>query len=156
MAIAILDIDGVVADVRHRLHYLESRPKDWMAFFRAAIADQPIPEGLELADAMAQDHDVVWLSGRPQWSGAMTARWLSQHGLPAAELHLRPNRDHRPARLFKLDVLRQLASREIAAFVDDDPEVVEAATAAGFPAILADWMPRETVLRDAQDRLGRT
>jgi uncharacterized HAD superfamily protein len=156
VAIAILDIDGVVADVRHRLHYLESRPKDWMGFFRAAAADEPIPEGMERAHALAEEHDLVWLSGRPQWLAAMTTKWLSQHGLPASELHLRPNRDHRPARLFKLDVLRRLADREIATFVDDDAEVVGAATAAGFPALLADWMPRETVLREAQDRLGRT
>src|SRR5689334_18289776 len=138
MAIAILDIDGVVADVRHRLHYLQSRPKDWMSFFRAATADPPIIQGLELAHELAKDHDLVWLSGRPQWSAAMTGRWLTQHGLPAGELHLRPSRDRRPARLFKLDVLRQLSRRDIAAFVDDDPDVVEAAQAAGFPALLAD------------------
>jgi hypothetical protein len=156
VGLAILDIDGVVADVRHRLHHLERRPKDWMAFFRAAIADQPIPEGRELAMQLAQDHDLVWLSGRPEWSAPLTLRWLSEQGLPTTELHLRPNRDHRPARLFKLDVLRRLASRQIVAFVDDDAEVVQAATAAGFPAMLADWMPRQPVLREAQDRLGRT
>ena len=31
--LAIFDIDGVVADVRHRLHHLESRPKGWDEFF---------------------------------------------------------------------------------------------------------------------------
>ncbi|MEP7178323.1 MAG: hypothetical protein ABI775_04490, partial [Pseudonocardiales bacterium] len=76
--------------------------------------------------------------------------------LPGTELHLRPARDHRPARLFKLDVLQQLARRHVAAFVDDDPEVISAATAAGFPAVLADWVPRASTLRDAQERLGRT
>jgi hypothetical protein len=156
VGLAILDIDGVVADVRHRLHHLERKPKDWMAFFRAADADQPIPEGLELAARMARDHELVWLSGRPEWSAPMTARWLAEQGLPTTEMHLRPHRDYRPARLFKLGVLRRLASRQIVAFVDDDAEVVEAARAAGFPAMLADWMPRQPVLRDAQDRLGRT
>jgi hypothetical protein len=53
-------------------------------------------------------------------------------------------------------VLRRLATQEIAAFVDDDAEVVEAAQLAGYPAVLADWAPRAPVLRDAQDRLGRT
>ncbi len=71
-------------------------------------------------------------------------------------MHLRPDRDHRPARLYKVEVLRRLAPRQIAAFVDDDSDVVDAATAAGFAAVLADWVPRDATLRDAQERLGRT
>ena len=35
--LAIVDIDGVVADVRHRLHHLDRRPKNWSAFFAAAV-----------------------------------------------------------------------------------------------------------------------
>jgi hypothetical protein len=69
---------------------------------------------------------------------------------------MRPGHDRRPARIFKLGVLRRLAPRGIAAFVDDDPDVVEAALAAGYPAALADWVPRADSLRDAQERLGRT
>ena len=34
--LAIVDIDGVVADVRHRLVHVQSRPKDWDAFFDAS------------------------------------------------------------------------------------------------------------------------
>ena len=71
-------------------------------------------------------------------------------------MHLRPNHDHRPAARYKLDVLRRLSRRQIAAFVDDDSLVVDAAVAAGFPAVLAEWVPRAGALRDAQDRLGRT
>ena len=82
--------------------------------------------------------------------------WLARHGLPGSELHLRPARDHRPARVYKLEVLRRLAPRELAAFIDDDPEVISAATAAGFPAMLADWLPRNASLHDAQERFGRT
>ena len=35
--LAIVDLDGVVADVRHRLHHLEGRRKDWGRFFAAAV-----------------------------------------------------------------------------------------------------------------------
>jgi hypothetical protein len=69
---------------------------------------------------------------------------------------MRPDHDHRPARLYKLGVLRRLSSRNIAAFVDDDREVVDTALAAGYPAVLADWAVRAAALSDAQDRLGRT
>jgi len=156
MSLAVFDIDGVVADVRHRLHHLERRPKDWGGFFAAARDDTPLDEGVALATDLAQRHDVAWLTGRPEWLRATTARWLERYALPAGELFLRGNGDRRPARLYKLGVLRRLATQEIAAFVDDDAEVVEAAQLAGYPAVLADWAPRAPVLRDAQDRLGRT
>ena len=44
----------------------------------------------------------------------------------------------------------------MAAVVDDDPDVVDTAMRAGFPAVLADWVPRDGRLRAAQERLGRT
>jgi hypothetical protein len=69
---------------------------------------------------------------------------------------MRPDHDNRPARYYKLDVLRKLAPRKIAAFIDDDDDVIDAALAAGYPAVLADWVPRAAALREAQDRLGRS
>jgi phosphoglycolate phosphatase-like HAD superfamily hydrolase len=153
--LAVFDIDGVVADVRHRLHHLDG-PKSWMAFFDAAADDALLPQGARLVADLAKRHEIVWLTGRPEWLRDTTADWLAGHGLPGVELHLRPTRDYRPARLYKVEVLRRLSRRGVAAFVDDDPEVIASATAAGFPAVLADWVPRDAVLSDAQDRLGRT
>jgi len=155
LVLAVFDIDGVVADVRHRLHHLD-RPKSWSAFFAAADHDTLLPEGARLVADLARAHEIVWLTGRPAWLRNTTVAWLARFGLPGTELHLRPDRDHRPARQFKVAVLRRLASRDVAAFIDDDPEVISAAGAAGFPAVLADWVPREASLRDAQERLGRT
>lgn len=157
MTLAVFDIDGVVADVRHRLHHLESRPKDWRGFFRAAGDDTPLAEGLALVADLQQRHDIAWLTGRPEWLRKTTREWFGTHGLPLGDLFMRPDGDYRPAALYKLDVLRRLsARRQIAAFVDDDGEVVDAALAAGHPALLADWAVRAPALRDAQDRLGRT
>lgn len=156
MTLAVIDIDGVVADVSHRLHHLQRRPKDWGGFFAAAADDTPLDEGVTLATDLARRHDVAWLTGRPEWLRAITLRWLDEHGLPAGELFLRGNDDRRPARLYKLGMLCRLATRQIAAFVDDDEDVVEAAQQAGYPAVLADWARRAPVLSDAQDRLGRT
>jgi phosphoglycolate phosphatase-like HAD superfamily hydrolase len=155
MTIAVFDIDGVVADVRHRLHHLERR-RAWNAFFDAADEDPLLPEGASLVADLGQEHEIVWLTGRPEWLRDTTADWLSAHGLPDGELYLRPHGDYRPAPHYKLGVLRQLAPRGIAAVIDDDDEVIRAALTAGFPAVLADWVPRTRALRQAQDRDGRT
>jgi len=155
MTVAVFDIDGVVADVRHRLHHLDGR-KRWNAFFAAADADQLLPEGAALVAELAQEHEIVWLTGRPEWLRRTTTDWLAAHDLPSGELFLRPPGDYRPAPQYKVGVLRRLAARGVAALIDDDDEVVRAAQRAGFPAVLADWVPRADALREAQDRQGRT
>ncbi len=153
--LALFDIDGVVADVRHRLHHLRGW-RAWDDFFEAADQDPLLPEGARLAADLAAKHEIVWLSGRPEWLRGVTETWLAGHDLPGQELYLRPMRDYRPAALFKLEVVRTLEPRGIAAWIDDDDEVIRAAKQAGFPAVLADWVPRSGALRQAQDRDGRT
>lgn len=50
---AVLDIDATLSDVRHRLHHLRRRPKNWDGFFAAAGADGPLPEGLAAGRTVA-------------------------------------------------------------------------------------------------------
>jgi hypothetical protein len=155
--LAVVDIDGVVADVRHRLHHIEGRPRQWDRFFAAAADDPPLPEGVELVRALAADHDVLWLTGRPERNRRLTTAWLAAQGLPTEPLLMRPDRDFRPARLTKRDELRRLrADRRIAVVVDDDPDVVDLLAADGFPTRLADWLPHTSRLHDAQESDGRT
>ncbi|HEV7203011.1 MAG TPA: hypothetical protein VGN18_00305 [Jatrophihabitans sp.] len=153
--LAVFDVDGVVADVRHRLHHLERR-RSWSAFFADAVADELLVEGARLVADLAREHEIVWLTGRPEWLRDVTLDWFAEHGLPGDELFMRPHGDYRPAPRYKLSVLRELAPRGIAAVIDDDDEVIRTALDAGFPAVLADWVPRGRTLRHAQDRDGRT
>lgn len=155
--LAVLDIDGVLADVRHRLHHLQQRPKDWPAFFAAAELDPTLPAGVTLAGELAAAYEVVYLTGRPERHRESTAGWLERHRLPHGALVMRADGDHRPARLAKLDLLTALAAEAtVAVIVDDDPAVCAALASAGWPVRLADWMPRPDVLADAQEREGRT
>ena len=156
-AIAVIDIDGVVADVRHRLKYLEQRPKNWRAFFRAAPQDPPLRTGLETVAELATVYEIVYLSGRPEHCRRDTEEWFSRHGLPEGELHLRPHDDFRPARQYKVQVLRRLSRRApVAVLVDDDEAVLASAREAGFDVLPATWMGDAPVLQEAQEDEGRT
>ncbi|MCA1822676.1 MAG: hypothetical protein ABR520_01265 [Mycobacteriales bacterium] len=155
--LAVVDIDGVVADVRHRLRYVESRPKQWDRFFAAAVDDQPLREGLAVVSRLADGHEVVFLTGRPERCRADTEAWLATHGLAGHRVVMRREGDRRPARQAKRDELRRLArGRTVAVVVDDDPEVCAELTADGWPVLVADWMPRPESLHVAQEREGRT
>ncbi len=156
-AVAVVDIDGVLADVRHRLHHVAGRPKDWDAFFAAASDDELLDEGRAVAERLARDHELVYLSGRPDRCRDDTLDWLRRHGLPPGRVLLRPDGDRRPARMFKLDRLRDLAAdRTVAVLVDDDPAVCEAARKRGFVVFEATWMAQQPTLFEAQERDGHT
>ncbi|MEV6927194.1 hypothetical protein AB0M46_22205 [Dactylosporangium sp. NPDC051485] len=156
-SLAVFDIDGVVADVRHRLKYLERRPKDWGRFFAAADRDPVLQEGVQLAKEYAQSHVLVWLTGRPEYLREVTAGWLRDAGLPAELLFMRPANDRRPARDYKARQLARLAGESpIEVVVDDDPAVVERLRGLGYPVRLADWVPHSSTLQQAQEAEGRT
>ena len=156
--VAVFDIDGVLADVRHRLHHIESGRRDWDGFFASVAEDPPLAEGCQAArEAVESGLALIYLTGRPERCRADTVRWLGQHGLPEGDLIMRRDADRRPARILKVEALRRIASRaEVAYLLDDDPEVVAAAANAGFTARAADWVPRQEPLTQAQEALGRS
>jgi hypothetical protein len=155
--LAVIDLDGVVADVRHRLHHVTGRRRDWDAFFDGIDDDDVLPEGRAIADRLAADHEIVYLTGRPERTRSKTEDWLVRHRLPRAEVIMRPEGDRRPARLLKPRLLRQLAAgRSVAVVVDDDAAVCAALEKAGWPVLRADWMPEAPSLRRAQESEGRT
>jgi hypothetical protein len=150
--LAVFDIDGVLADVRHRLRFVERRPKDWDAFFDAAVDDPPLAQGVALAQESARDCEVVYVTGRPERCRRDTLAWFERHGLPPGTLSMRRGRDFRPARVAKLELLRRLAGDRVVAVVVDDDAYEEA----GFRVLRARWMSEEPVLQRAQEEEGRT
>ncbi|MFG2994924.1 hypothetical protein [Streptomyces sp. NPDC048340] len=155
--LAVFDIDNTLSDTDHRQHFLERRPRDWEGFFGAAPSDPPLARGIALAVASAADCEVVYLTGRPERCRADTAEWLTRHGLPEGRLWMRGNQDRRPARTTKLEVLKRISrGREVRMLVDDDELVCEAARAAGFRVVLADWAADAPELKTAQEGEGRT
>lgn len=160
--VAVFDIDGVLADVRHRLHYVQSRPKRWGAFFGAADRDPVLAQGAALLRSLAATHEIRYLTGRPERLRAVTEDWLHAGGLPREPLTMRPDHDRRPSRTFKRDRLRDwlAAGAHIALVVDDDPAVVDMVRELGLAILPATWQEtpadEQQVLWDAQERMGRT
>ncbi|WP_433294270.1 hypothetical protein ACQPZQ_09850 [Pseudonocardia sp. CA-142604] len=155
--LAVFDIDGVLADVRHRLHHLEARPQRWEHFFQSADRDPLLVEGAERVRAALAAHDVLYLTGRPERTRRLTEDWLVRHELPVEPLVMRADDDRRPARWVKREVLRKLSTvRSVVSVLDDDPAVVSLLEADGWPVELATWLPHSSTLRKAQEDTGRT
>jgi hypothetical protein len=161
LPVAVVDIDGVLADVRHRLHFLQSRPKDWTGFFTAAAADPVHHEGLELVRRLADDHEIVFVTGRPDRLRRATVEWLETHGIGAHRLFMRPDGDRRPAAQVKREILEAVArGRTIGIVIDDDPIVLSTLRNAGYRTLAAEWEQRlrddDEAIVEAQEVDGET
>lgn len=49
----VFDLDGTIADINHRLHYLDEDPKNWDAFFAACSEDRPYVPVLKVFSDMS-------------------------------------------------------------------------------------------------------
>lgn len=155
--LAVFDIDSTLADVQHRVHWLEGPWRDYGSFFSDAVHDTPLPQGVELVHEAARECEVAYVTGRPEWCRADTVWWLREHGLPLGPLLMRRNGDHRPARLAKVHLMRELvADRVLAVIVDDDDQVVQAYREQGWPVLHATWAAESAALERAQEEEGRT
>jgi len=157
---AVLDIDATLSDTSRRIHYLERKPKDWDSFFAEAKDDAVLDDGLAVATTLAADHEIVYLTGRPERLRRDTLKWLKDNGFPEGTVYMRRNTDRRAGAQMKLDRLKRLsAERPVAVLVDDDVKVCAAAEKAGYTVMRADWgLDPETqpTLFEAQEKEGRT
>lgn len=101
----IVDIDGTLANIEHRLHFIR-KPSlrviegtdnvkrgdyeawkawnpNWPAFERACIHDAPIPEVIELVNSLGvydsngnQTNRLIFATGRHEWTRGGTMGWL--------------------------------------------------------------------------------
>ncbi len=105
LAAVIFDMDGTLADCRHRLHYVSSSKKDWEKFFDRASEDRPRPEIVRLCLELARNNAILIASGRPEKLRKVTERWLKEYEIPFEAIYLRSNNDRRPDGTVKAEML---------------------------------------------------
>jgi phosphoglycolate phosphatase-like HAD superfamily hydrolase len=133
----VFDLDGTLADITHRLHYIQGDKKDWSAFFAACVDDQPIHHMLDLAWDLKKKagRTVIYVSGRSDEVREQTEQWLFKHGAPAGKVYMRKAGDHKPDHELKIELLADLRADgyEPVLWFDDRSQVVKAVRAAGIP-----------------------
>ncbi len=122
----IVDIDGTIADVTHRLHHIrDAKRKNWRAFFEGMDRDKPILERLHQVRDLSSRHRILIVTGRPESYREQTERWLKKYKVPYEKLYMRRNGDHRPDYEAKREVLDEVDPRRIVLAIDDRPPVCE-------------------------------
>ena len=129
--IYFFDIDGVLADCSHRLHYLEKKDYDGFYSDTEILNDNPIIHGLELYEDICSSPyaDVYILTGRPERTQEATRAWLKRVGVDVAPMIMRRNHDYRPSPEVKMQMAKKFIEMENLdgpfCLVDDDPNNIK-------------------------------
>jgi predicted kinase len=140
MKAIICDIDGTLADCRHRLHHvLPGGKRDWDAFFSEMAEDKCISPVADLICAAHSHYRVVLCSGRPEKYRAVTVEWLDLHGIDYDALYMRPDDDTRADHIVKAQILRGIREDGYEPFIviDDRQSVVDMWRDAGLVCLQA-------------------
>ena len=102
----IFDVDGTIADVEHRRHFVTQSPADWKSFKSETRFDTPVEWVCDLAKRhIARGDDVAFFSARNESQRGVTETLISEWiGNGHKGLFLRPDGDFRPDEEFKSDL----------------------------------------------------
>lgn len=62
--VILFDLDGTLCDVKHRRQYVATNPRNWDAWNAGIINDKPIPQVLEVFNALKDRFPIFFVSGR--------------------------------------------------------------------------------------------
>ncbi len=150
--IIIFDLDGTLADIRHRRHFVEVKdyhdeikPKgwkpDWDAFHKACVEDVPNEKIISLYQVLRfneqfrrssvpaysgipVDNFEIW-SGRDESVRKKTAIWLNKYGVIYDKLRMRPHGDHCPDVELKKRWLDEVGKENVLMVFDDRDRLVK-------------------------------
>ena len=151
--IILVDIDGTVANLDHRLHHVKPKidpctqagfvthqfenhvckgcgyqkpRKDWSKFFAEVGNDTPIVETVDLVKYLNIHYYIIFVSGRDTTCAIATEDWLDEHIGPQGyhALFMREAHDTREDFVHKLEILELLPKERIAFVLDDRDQCV--------------------------------
>lgn len=131
----VFDLDGTLALIEHRRHFVEGKIQRWDKFYAACVDDEPNVAVVTMFNLlMSSGADVLIFSGRGSEVRDLTIAWLVKHtNLDAANaekrLLMRPVKDYTPDDKLKLDwynqVLNEDDRKRLVAIFDDRDKVVK-------------------------------
>lgn len=131
----ISDLDGTLADIEHRLHWIHRDEPDWTRFFLACTDDVPIENTITVLRTLHHaGYEIVIASGRGDVARQETIDWLERFDVPWDRLVLRRQNDHRHDDEVKTEMVRDhdLTPEDTLVVLEDRASVVQTWRRLGF------------------------
>lgn len=106
--VVVVDVDGTLANISHRKHFVEgAKKKNWKAFIAGIPFDTPHEDIIELVQLLAIRYNIVLCSGRNEFSRQETVEWMSKYGVFYQDLFMRADLDYRADNIVKYEILQE-------------------------------------------------
>lgn len=134
----IVDVDGTLSDLRHRLSHVSGAKRDWDQFFALAHLDTAIEPVRTVVRALYAADDeaprIILCSGRPERLRHVTEKWLNDRSIGFDSLYMRADGDTRQDAVVKRELLDRILADGFEPFlaIDDRPSIVEVWRSAGI------------------------
>lgn len=104
----IFDLDGTLADCRHRRHLVEGKNTDWDKFYQECVNDEPFYHMQPIVVGLWQQGFKIHIwSGRSDVVLEETQDWLREYAFPYNILKMRKEGDYTPDEYLKQKWLDQ-------------------------------------------------
>ena len=137
----VVDIDGTISNLDHRLNLINSKTPNWEEFYLQCSFDSPIPEIINLVKLVINSgYTVVFCTGRPDYTKDITLEWLSTHlniDSDYITLLMRKTKDHRQDYIIKPELLSKynITPENTEFILDDRDSVVKKFRELGFKVL---------------------
>ena len=125
----LCDIDGTIADCKHRQHFIRDGNRDWKGFF-SEMGKDTVRKDVQkiLIDLYNEMYTILFVSARPEEYRDITLQWLEQNNLSFAfTILMRGTGDSREDSIVKKEILDRYFpdKSKIHAVIDDRPRVIK-------------------------------
>ena len=133
----LFDLDGTLADIRHRLKFIRNETpdkpecefkKNWPelnAHLHLDVVKEPVKKLCQMV--FDSGYNIAIVSGRSDQYKPQTIKWLLSNRIPYDEIHMRPGGDYRKDSTVKFEIYHREffnKGREVLFVVDDRDQVV--------------------------------
>lgn len=145
----VIDLDGTLANVDHRLHFIKREKPDWNGFFKACVDDEPNDWCVELIRSLSSaGNNVLIVSARSRMVEQETEQWIFKQVGPLARLVLlRDEGNTTPDDDLKIKWLHSYGKEKILFVVDDRQRVVDMWRKEGIVCLQCyawpEWKPKK-------------
>ena len=143
MKTVLFDLDGTIADIKHRRPLLEQSSPDWKSFNKLMGDDKPNLPLVELYKTLwkSGEYEMLILTGRNEEYRNLTEQWLVWNEIPFSTLLMRADNDFRADHVIKEEMLHSMQSegKQILFVVDDRKQVVDMWRRNGVTCLQCDY-----------------
>jgi uncharacterized HAD superfamily protein len=86
----IFDLDGTLADNRHREYLIEGEDKQWRKYLAKCAKDSPVQKMISMLNEMSEEYEIIILTCRSDEVEEETVEWLEEHGVNYDRLIMLP------------------------------------------------------------------